>query len=168
MTVETRPDFRRFDENGGQFVATWNWLAFIFGPLWYLFHGMWVKALLYFVGGIFLSAVTGGPVGILVWLGFGLLGNYDLYLYRRRGVQLWQPSSFDQPRTAPAMHPPTLADLKALRDQGVLSEEEYLAKRDRMIREAENAPALAAIDRAYRSGVLTDEEFRTKRAKILG
>jgi hypothetical protein len=103
-----------------------------------------------------------------VWLGFGLLGNYDLYLYRRRGVQLWQPSSFDQPRTARAMHPPTLADLKALRDQGVLSEEEYLAKRDRMIREAENAPALAAIDRAYRSGVLTDEEFRTKRAKILG
>lgn len=63
----------------------WNWPAFLFGAFWYLFRGMWAKALLLAAIVIF----TGGFLAIPVWIYGGLMGTYDDYLLRRRGTQGW-------------------------------------------------------------------------------
>lgn len=77
--------FRRFDEAGGGFDATWNWAAFFFGSLWYFSKGIWVKALIQ-VG---ILIFTAGLGFFLVWIYCGIAGNYDYYLLARRGKQLY-------------------------------------------------------------------------------
>jgi hypothetical protein len=78
--------FAEFDKNpqgGPQFK--FNWGAFWFGPFWYFFRGMWLKAILYL-------ALVFGTAGFLMWLpwiySFGF-GTYDLYLLRKHGKQFW-------------------------------------------------------------------------------
>lgn len=75
--------FAGFDAGGSRNV--WNWAAFLLGGFWYLFRGMWVKALLYFAAAIF----SGGFLAIPLWIYGGMRGTYDLYLLRTRGNQLW-------------------------------------------------------------------------------
>ncbi len=75
--------YAQFEEGGSRVV--WNWAAFLFGALWYLFRGMWAKALLY----IAVVTFTGGFLAIPVWVYGGLMGTYDDYLLRRRGTQGW-------------------------------------------------------------------------------
>ena len=87
--VDRRPDFGKFDDNGGRFVLTWNWFACVFGPLWYLLQGMWPKAVFYFFAISIVGAVTGGVGWLIGFVLLGAVGNYDLYLLRRRNTQLW-------------------------------------------------------------------------------
>ena len=77
--------FRCFDE-AGQFVPTWNWAAFFFGIFWYLCKGMPAKAGIFLVVGIILIAI---PLFFLLPLYFGIVGNYDYYLSKVKGKQLW-------------------------------------------------------------------------------
>lgn len=77
--------FARIDAEGGSFVALWNWPAFLFGAFWYLFKGMWAKALLIF----FVALLSGGLLGIPLWIYTGVAGTYDYYLLKRRQKQLW-------------------------------------------------------------------------------
>ena len=75
--------YAQFDSGGSR--VFWNWPAFLFGAFWYLYRGMWAKALL-------LAAIvlfTGGFLAIPVWIYGGLMGTYDDYLLRRRGTQGW-------------------------------------------------------------------------------
>ena len=75
--------YAQFDAGGSKVV--WNWAAFLFGAIWYLFRGMWAKALLL----VALLIFTGGLLAIPVWIYGGLMGTYDDYLLRRRGTQGW-------------------------------------------------------------------------------
>jgi hypothetical protein len=80
-----RRKFSAFDARGGSFVASWNWPAFLFGVFWYLYRGMWAKALIIFA----IVLISGGFMGIPLAIYVGLAGNYDYYLLKRRGTQLW-------------------------------------------------------------------------------
>jgi Protein of unknown function (DUF2628) len=89
--TDAAPAFAVFTQNGGRFVPTWNWKAFVFGPLWYLRRGLYAKGVVLFVLGVcpfFTLAVTvllGGAV--LVYC--GVAGNWDDYLWRVKGTQWW-------------------------------------------------------------------------------
>lgn len=82
-----KPDaaFERFRRRQGGFVATWNWAAFLFGALWYLVKGIWVKGLIM----IAVSFFTAGIAIPLLWIYCGLFGNWDYYLLREAGTHFW-------------------------------------------------------------------------------
>jgi len=77
--------FSFFEAHGGKFILSWNWPAFLFGVLWYLFKGMWAKALLMFLLGL----LFGGEIAPLLWLYAGLCGNWDYYLLKVKKTQFW-------------------------------------------------------------------------------
>ncbi|MBN2653066.1 MAG: DUF2628 domain-containing protein [Spirochaetales bacterium] len=74
--------FKRFDEETTYFNTSWNWAAFVFSWLWYLYHKMYVKS----------AIILALEVGLILWLGAkgfifaffiiffcGLHGNYHKY-----------------------------------------------------------------------------------------
>lgn len=80
-----RHQFRKFEGNDGNFAPTWNWPAFFFGPFWYLYRGMWAKALILFV----MAAASGGVMWVFA-IGWGaVVGNYDYYLLEKESTQLY-------------------------------------------------------------------------------
>ncbi|HEV8307052.1 MAG TPA: DUF2628 domain-containing protein [Methylomirabilota bacterium] len=83
--------FARFARRGGRFVPTWNWGAFVFGPLWYLRKGLYGKGLLLL--GLGLVPIWTLPVTLLTSLGIlvysGLCGNWDYYLWKVKRTQWW-------------------------------------------------------------------------------
>ncbi len=131
--------FRKFDAADGRWIFTWNWAAFWFGLFWYLYRGLWLKAIIYFVALLILSGITAGLVTLFCWVGFGALANYDLYLLRRKGTQLWNgggvaPDAVPGVTITPTMQANSavtrLAALDKARSQGLLSEFEYVEKRE--------------------------------------
>jgi len=85
------PAFAAFERRGGRFVPTWNWAAFLFGPLWYVRRGLYGK-------GIVLGVLSFLPIGtlvttllcsVLVLVYCGVAGNWDRYLLETRGTQWW-------------------------------------------------------------------------------
>ena len=76
--------FARIDA-GGMSASKWNWAAFLFGSFWYFFRGLWGKALLM----IGLNIGTGGVLWLLFAIYCGKYGNYDYWLLRKQGKQLW-------------------------------------------------------------------------------
>jgi Protein of unknown function (DUF2628) len=89
--ADAAPAFALFERNGGRFLPTWNWKAFVFGPLWYLRRGLYAKGLVLFALSVcpfFTLAVTVLVSGaVLVYC--GVAGNWDDYLWRVRGTQWW-------------------------------------------------------------------------------
>lgn len=175
-----RDTFKRFDDAGGQWVATWNWAAFVFGVFWYLYRGMWVKALIYLVVGGFLAAVTGGFLSPLIWIAIGLLGNYDLYLLERQGTQMWRPEpsglpGMDQPFSSPRPGPvgpsvsasDRLYALDLARKQGALSESEYDLKRPGLLLDVERQRKVDALVGMHRAGLLSDHDLELKKGAVL-
>jgi hypothetical protein len=87
-----RRKFREFDSGGSGFLVTWNWPAFFFGAIWYLTKGMVTKAVIYIIiGGItgVISTAAGFPLFIFIPVFLGIAGNYDYYLLKKKGKQLW-------------------------------------------------------------------------------
>ena len=80
-----RAAFLKFDVNSGRPIATWSWVALLFGLFWYLYRGMWAKAGIQFL----VMTFTAGAATPLVWLYAALYGKYDYYLYAVQGKQLW-------------------------------------------------------------------------------
>jgi hypothetical protein len=89
------PDLDRrmgvFAGRGGRFVPTWNWRAFVLGPIWYLKRGLYAK-------GLVLLALTLIPIGTLTTtlvlsmaalFYCGLAGDWDEYLWRVKRTQWW-------------------------------------------------------------------------------
>lgn len=68
-------EFRMIEGSGEHYQGKWNWAAFFLGAIWALTKGLWVPALICFVGAIF----TGGVVGVIYWFIFGARGNYMFY-----------------------------------------------------------------------------------------
>jgi hypothetical protein len=91
--AEAPPDdaFALFAERGGRFVPTWNWWAFLLGPVWYLRQGLYVK------GGVILVLVVypfwplpiAVAVSLTLFLYCGVAGNWDQYLLKVKRSQFW-------------------------------------------------------------------------------
>lgn len=170
--------FRRFDQAGGRWIATWNWAAFLFGVFWYFYRGLWVKALIYFVAVVTLSAITGGVLALPAWVAFGAVANYDLYLLKRKGTQLWAGGGV-APDAVPGVTSPTftaaapgnaaarLTALENARMQGVISETEYAHKRQQLELDAEREKKLAALEDMRRAGLVSPMEFEAKKRDIM-
>ena len=75
-------EFSMIESSGERYQGKWNWAAFLFGALWALTKGLWVPALIAFVGAIF----TYGLVGVIYWFIFGARGNYMYYRKVTRNV----------------------------------------------------------------------------------
>ena len=56
----------------------WNWFAFLFGPLWYLYKGMIKKGIIILIVGTVFASIIPGIGGVLVWIYCGSKGNRDL------------------------------------------------------------------------------------------
>jgi hypothetical protein len=69
------PFFRQQDQVAGAFRASWNWSAFGFGFLWFLYRKMYLWAALAFVLGLMLHTA------LLAMVASGVLANY---LYHRQ------------------------------------------------------------------------------------
>jgi hypothetical protein len=85
------PAFAIFASHGGRFVPTWNWRAFVFGPLWYLRRGLYAKGLVLLglsVCPFFTLALT-VLLSAVVLVYCGVAGNWDDYLWRVKGTQWW-------------------------------------------------------------------------------
>ena len=66
--------FKRFNIEGiDNFAATWNWSAFLVGPLWMLYRKLYLYFIIFFV-------ITCIPYfGILTWIAAGIIANYLYY-----------------------------------------------------------------------------------------
>lgn len=71
--------------DAGQTKVVWNWPAFLLGAFWYLYRGMWAKALIYAA----IAILSSGVLLIPLWIYGGLMGTYDLWLLHRKGTQTW-------------------------------------------------------------------------------
>lgn len=77
--------FTEIDQTNGKFLAKWNWAAFFFGCLWYFYKGMWFKGLLMLLIGCVFAGI---PLPFFA-LYTGIGGNWDYYLLKVKGKQLW-------------------------------------------------------------------------------
>ena len=80
-----RAAFQSIQDAGGSFKVSFNWAAFLLGPIWYFYHGMWKKALI-LMGASILTFAIATP---LIWAYAGIASNYDLYLLKVKGKELW-------------------------------------------------------------------------------
>lgn len=169
--------FQRFDNAGGKWVATWNWAAFVFGIFWYFYRGLWVKALIYLLGIFVIGVISGGLLSIPIWIAFGIVANYDLYLLQRKGTQLWDGSgistdvvrgvknTFSTPTSGTAEM--RMTALENAKHQGVISDIEYAEKRAQIELDAEREKKLAALEDMRRSGMLSPMEYEAKKRDIM-
>lgn len=82
--------FDVFGHHGG-FVPTWNWWAFLLGPVWYFRKGIYAKGTVILVLVIypFWSLPVTVLVSLLVFLYCGVAANWDYYLLRVKRTQWW-------------------------------------------------------------------------------
>jgi len=89
--VAADPTFAIFAHRGGRFVPTWNWRAFVFGPLWYLRKGLYAKGLVLLALSVcpFWSLALTVLVSGVILVYCGAVGNWDDYLWKVKGTQWW-------------------------------------------------------------------------------
>lgn len=85
LSIYYQNAFKKIDENNGSFTVVFNWAAFLFGALWYLYKGMWIKGLLMIAVGFILA----GLPFIFFWIYCAIAGTYDYYLLTVKNKQLW-------------------------------------------------------------------------------
>ncbi len=77
--------FQQISANGEHPKTLINWAAFLFGPFWYCYRGMWVRGSV----ALLLIIFSGG---FLVYL-FGIYalcyGNYDYYQFKVKNRHIW-------------------------------------------------------------------------------
>ena len=85
------PAFAIFARHGGRFVPTWNWRAFVFGPLWYFRRGLYAKGLVLLGLGVcpFFTLTLTVLLSAATLVYCGIAGNWDDYLWRVKGTQWW-------------------------------------------------------------------------------
>jgi zinc-ribbon domain/Protein of unknown function (DUF2628) len=81
--------FKKFgSEQAPRFALTWNWPAFLFiSFLWFLYRKMYLYAMVYAIGPIISTYLTGDiTVGIVWSIMAGATGNYVYYWYCREQI----------------------------------------------------------------------------------
>ncbi|GAB4463286.1 MAG: hypothetical protein OHK0029_31690 [Armatimonadaceae bacterium] len=189
--------FEKFERHGGAWTPTWNWGPFLFNFLWYFYKGMWAKGLIIMLLYATVIPATAGAAFPLLPIILGLIGNYDYYMLRRHNTQFWEKSSSPTQVTivdpsarpvqtfAPPVQSQTFTStadnqtkkFQLLRDtyeHGLITREEYEAKRYELLQEMEREAALRKLEEslrkleeAYRNGILTAEEYAEKRENLL-
>jgi membrane protease subunit (stomatin/prohibitin family) len=115
------------------------------------------------------AGAAGGIMGSAVGMGLGFGAGLPLGNQMAQSVMQNSPP-IPQPTATATTIDGKLAALKSLYEQGVLTEEEYNAKRAQIL---PPAPAdtpeskLIRLKQLHEQGILTDEEFSAKKAKIL-
>ncbi|HEU4686016.1 MAG TPA: zinc-ribbon domain-containing protein [Nitrospira sp.] len=82
--------FRKFgSEQAPKFALTWNWPAFLFVSfLWFLYRKMYLYALVYAIGPMISTYLTGDiTVGIVWSIMAGATGNYVYYWHCREQIK---------------------------------------------------------------------------------
>jgi Protein of unknown function (DUF2628) len=89
--ADTNSSFAVFARQGGRFVPTWNWKAFVFGPLWYLRRGLYAKGLVLLALSVcpFFTLILTVLLSSAVLVYCGVAGNWDDYLWKVKGTQWW-------------------------------------------------------------------------------
>jgi hypothetical protein len=77
-------EFSKIYNSNETYKGTWNWAAFLFGPLWALTKGLTVSAVI----AIMLALISGGMLGIPIGIIYGVRGNYFYYSLFVNGKQL--------------------------------------------------------------------------------
>lgn len=77
-------EFSKIYESNDRYTGKWNWAAFFFGAFWAFTKGLWAIALIALV----LSIVSYGTLGPVIWIYFGIRGNYIYYNRYAKGKQL--------------------------------------------------------------------------------
>ena len=77
--------FAKIDKNNGAFTVVFNWAAFFFGAIWYIYKGMWIKGLLM----ITISFLLASLPFFFFWIYCSIAGTYDYYLLTVKKKQLW-------------------------------------------------------------------------------
>ena len=85
VSEKYKAKFAQIDAKGGGMTVVWNWWAFFFPPLWYLFQGLWAK---FFITAI-LIFISGGILALPIGIYTGLFATYDYYLWKKHNKQLW-------------------------------------------------------------------------------
>ena len=87
----TNASFAIFARQGGRFVPTWNWKAFVFGPLWYFRRGLYAKGVVLLALSVcpFFTLVVTVLLSGAVLVYCGVAGNWDDYLWKVKGTQWW-------------------------------------------------------------------------------
>ncbi|HEY6084884.1 MAG TPA: DUF2628 domain-containing protein [Nitrospira sp.] len=99
--------FKKFGpEHSPKFALTWNWPAFLYiSFLWFLYRKMYVYALVYAVGPMVSTYLTGDiTVGIVWSIMAGATGNYVYYWYCREQIgEIKRKTNNDPARRAVAI-----------------------------------------------------------------
>ncbi|MCL2845796.1 MAG: SPFH domain-containing protein [Chitinivibrionia bacterium] len=115
------------------------------------------------------AGAAGGIMGSAVGMGLGFGAGLPLGNQMAQSVMQNSPP-IPQPTATATTIDGKLAALKNLYEQGVLTEEEYNAKRAQILPPASaDTPEnkLIRLKQLHEQGILTDEEFSAKKAKIL-
>jgi hypothetical protein len=92
--------FKKFSANGQpKFALTWNWPAFLFiSFLWFLYRKMYLHALVYAIGPMVSTYLTGDiTVGIVWSIMAGATANYLYYWYCREQIAEIKKRSVSHP-----------------------------------------------------------------------
>ncbi len=92
--------FKKFGlGNEPKFALTWNWPAFLYiSFLWFLYRKMYVYALVYALGPMISTYVTGDLTVGLVWsIMAGATANYVYYWYCREQIEEIKKASWTDP-----------------------------------------------------------------------
>ena len=119
---------------------TWNgfsWPAFFFGVIWLLVKGLYG----HFLINLIIVIGTGGAAAPIVWIVYGFIGNevHKKSLLKQGYLTQSQLSERASPTAAPPAerkdHLTKLRELGELREKGVLTDEEFLAQKARVLAE---------------------------------
>lgn len=80
-------EFRRIDEGRGSYQGKWNWAAFLFSWIWAFTKGLWGIGLAGMFISIIISGMGFGFLNIVLWILFGLKGNYIYHNLIKTGNQ---------------------------------------------------------------------------------
>jgi hypothetical protein len=92
--------FKKFgSEQAPHFALTWNWPAFLFIPfLWFLYRKMYLYALVYAIGPMVSTYLTGDiSVGIVWSIMAGATGNYVYYWHCREQIGEFKKRAWNEP-----------------------------------------------------------------------
>ncbi|MCP9452552.1 MAG: DUF2628 domain-containing protein [Nitrospira sp.] len=81
--------FKKFSSDGRpRFALSWNWPAFLFSFLWFLYRKMYLHAFVYAVGPVASVYLTHDPFTSLVWgVMAGATGHYLYYWHCREQIE---------------------------------------------------------------------------------
>jgi hypothetical protein len=152
--------------------ARWTWGAFLWGPIYYLVHGLHAKGLALLVAGILLGFFTGGLLAIPFWIycaldagkAFGRRHDDEMELKRKKHQEQWklkQQRAQEEERSHQA-----LEQRRRLQEEQRRAEHQRRANASR-VSGAKLAQKFAQISLLVQTGMMTPEEAATEQRQLI-